>query len=264
MMKILITGGDGYVAKSLFNSLSKEFDVTVVTRNNFDLTDSSETFNFFIDKYFDVVIHCAIVGGSRLKIDDENVLDDNLRMYYNLLDNRHHFKKFIHFGSGAEIYFKDGPYGFSKHIINYSIQNKPDFYNIRIFGIFDENELETRYIKTNINKYIKGEPIHIFSDKKMDYFYMKDFISVVKYYILNENPPKIYDCVYSETKTLLEIANIINSLDSHSVEINVGDAQSENYTGNFVSLGLEYVGLESSIRDVYQELKSHNNSQLKQ
>ena len=94
--------------------------------------------------------------------------------------------------------------------------------------------------------------------------YMKDFISVVKYYILNENPPKIYDCVYSETKTLLEIANIINSLDSHSVEINVGDAQSENYTGNFVSLGLEYVGLESSIRDVYQELKSHNNSQLKQ
>lgn len=254
-MKILITGGDGYIAKSIFNYLNKEFNITTITRLDFDLTVSEKTNKFFKNKFFDVVIHCAVVGGSRLKVDDESVLDQNLKMYYNLLDNQKHFKKFIHLGSGAEIFFKDKPYGFSKHIINYSIQNKPNFYNIRIFGIFDENELPTRYIKTNIIKYIKGEPIHVFSNKKMDYFYMKDFISVLKYYILDNEPPKIYDCVYSEKKTLLEIANIINSLDSHLVEINLENEESENYVGDFVSLGINYIGLETSIRYVYEKLK---------
>jgi nucleoside-diphosphate-sugar epimerase len=263
-MKILITGGDGYIAKSLFNSLSKEFDIRIITRNDFDLTNSYETNKFFGDKNFDVVIHCAVVGGSRLKKDDENTFDQNLKMYYNLLDNQKHFNKFIHFGSGAEIYLKDSPYGFSKHVINYSIQNKPNFYNIRIFGVFDENELDTRFIKTNINKYIKREPIYIFSNKKMDYFYMKDLISVVKHYILNDNLPKVYDCIYPQTKTLLEIANMINELESHSVDINVGTDQSEDYTGRFVSIGIDYVGLNQSIHNVYNKLKPRNDSQIRQ
>ena len=256
MMKILITGGNGYVAKSLFNSLSKEFDVTVVTRNNFDLTNSHQTNKFFKNKNFDVVIHCAIVGGNRTKEDGENVLDQNLKMYFNLLDNCKNFKRFIHFGSGAEIYMKEKPYGLSKHIINYSIQNKINFYNIRIFGLFDENELDTRYLKTNINNYLNGRDIHIFSNKMMDFFYMKDFLLVVKYYIETENPPKIYECVYPEKKTLLDIAKIINSMGDHSVNIVIEEKmKSESYVGNFKSLGIRYVGLEQGIKNVYEKLK---------
>ena len=115
-MKILITGGNGYVAKSLYNAFKDQYNVTSITRQDFDLTDSSETIKYFSDKYFDIVIHCAIVGGSRLKSEDSSIIDQNLQMYYNLLSCKNKYNKFINFGSGAETHF-DTPYGWSKNII---------------------------------------------------------------------------------------------------------------------------------------------------
>ena len=40
-MNILITGGNGYIAKSLSNNLG--FNVTSITRKDFDLTDRNIT-----------------------------------------------------------------------------------------------------------------------------------------------------------------------------------------------------------------------------
>ena len=35
-MKILITGANGYIGKSLYNALKDKYDVTAVTRTDFD------------------------------------------------------------------------------------------------------------------------------------------------------------------------------------------------------------------------------------
>ena len=255
-MKILITGVNGYIGKTLLNTLKYEHGVIGLSRNDFDLTNFQLMTNFFQGKYFDVIIHCAVNGGSRLKQDLSHDMDNNLIMYYNLLHHKNNYGKLINLGSGAELYLKDTPYGLSKYVINESILGQDNFYKIRIFGIFDENELETRYIKTIIKKHINHEPICIFDNKKMDFFYMKDFISVIRYYILNNNLPKKYDCVYPEKKTLLDIANIVNSLDSHSVNIHIDNYKSEDYVGEFISLGIEQIGLVSSIKEVYEKLKS--------
>ena len=141
-MKILITGTNGYIGKSLTKKLKDKYKIVALTRQLVDLTNYQDVHNFFKDKYFDVVIHCAVVGGSRLKEDTWNDLDTNLIMYYNLLQCRSHFNKFIHLGSGAEIFLKETPYGLSKHIIRKSVLEKNNFFNIRIFGVFDENELD--------------------------------------------------------------------------------------------------------------------------
>jgi nucleoside-diphosphate-sugar epimerase len=256
-MKILITGANGYVGKSLCNALKDEYNVTGLTRNNFDLTDSSETFNFFIDKHFDVVIHCAAAGGSRLKIDNSNVLDNNLKMYYNLLDNKHHFNKLIHFGSGAELYSKDTHYGLSKHVIRESILGQDNFYNLRIFAVFDKNELDTRFIKANIKNYINKQPIQVFKDKKMDFFYMLDLVTLVKHYINNDNLLKEIDCNYSNTNTLLNVAQIINNLADYRIPI-IFNHQTDDkpYVGKFTDLNLNYIGLEQGITYVYNKLKN--------
>ena len=156
-MRILITGANGYIGTSLYNALKDKYDVTTVTRNGFDLTDITAMSKFFEDKFFDIVIHTAVKGGSRLAEDDCNVMDTNLIMYYNLLRNKSHFAKFIQFGSGAEFFKNETPYSLSKKVIANSILNLDNFYNIRIFGVFDENELETRFIKSSIKKLIKKE-----------------------------------------------------------------------------------------------------------
>ena len=171
MKKILITGGNGYIAKSLYNTLKNKYDVISITRQDFDLTDQFETSKYFSNKYFDVVIHCAVSGGSRLKQETWRDMDDNLKMYYNLLNCKNKFGKLIHFGSGAETNAPETPYGISKRIIANSISEIDNFYNIKIFALFDENELDTRFIKGNIKRYINKESMIIHQDKYMDFFY---------------------------------------------------------------------------------------------
>lgn len=256
-MRILITGGNGYIAKSLFNNLYSKYKIISITRQDFNLTDSFETNKYFSDKYFDIIIHCAVSGGSRLKSDNWDVLDDNLKMYYNLLNCKNKFTKLIHFGSGAELIAQNTPYGLSKHIIRQSILEKDNFYNIRIFGVFDENELDTRFIKGNIKKYLNNQSITIHQDKFMDFFYMKDLVSLVEYYILNENLPSEVNCSYSEKYTLSNIANIINNLGNHIVNIKYnteGIAEDYNFKDINTLPNIPFIGLENGIKQVYNKL----------
>jgi nucleoside-diphosphate-sugar epimerase len=256
-MKILITGGNGYIAKSLYNTLKEKYDITLITRQNFDLTDSKAVNAWFEDKQFDVVIHTAIVGGSRLKPEDSSIMDQNLQMYYNLLSCKAKYEKFIHFGSGAETYL-DTPYGWSKNIIYKSILEKDNFYNIRIFGIFDENEWDTRFIKSCIKKYINKEPM-LLQNKKMSFFYMKDLITLVDHHILTSPYSLIKEssCAYVNSTSLLDIANFINELDNYKVPIYMDTQISEDYESNYnAPYGLKYIGLKQGIIETYNKIKN--------
>jgi nucleoside-diphosphate-sugar epimerase len=253
-MKVLITGGNGYIAKSIYNALYKFYDITSITRKDFNLEDTQAVNDWFKDKTFDIVIHTAIQGGSRLKSEDQSVIDSNLNMFNNLFINKDKFKKFISFGSGAEIRMPETPYGKSKSIINSIIEKEPNFYNIRIFAVFDENELDTRFIKSNLLRYINKEPMVLHANKLMDFFYMKDFINLIKYYIDNDNLPKQIDCSYKHKRSLVEIANYINKLDNYNVPINLEkDVIIGDYCG-VSDLPIDVIGLEKGIQEVYNKL----------
>lgn len=206
-MKILITGTDGYIGKSLCYGL-KDHNITGINRKICDLTNLKQVNNFFKNKHFDVVIHCAAVGGSRLQKDNDKVFTNNLRMFENLLLNKSSYKKFIHFGSGAQ-YTPNTPYGLSKKLIADMINETPNFYNIIIYGLFDENELNTRFIKANVRRCMNDEPMVIHQDKYMDFFHMEDLINVVNWYIHRDPHDKIFECIYEEVYRLTHIAEMI-------------------------------------------------------
>lgn len=257
-MKILITGGNGYIAKSIYNNLKSIYDITLITRKECELTNFLSVNSFFQDKYFDVIIHCAVDGGSRLKEDNINVLDNNLKMYYNLLEQRTHYGKFIHFGSGAQFRSEPGPYGISKSIIADSMVNKEHFYNIIVYAIFDENELDTRFIKANIKKYINKESMIIHNDKVMTFFYMKDLVTLVNHIIL-EDPARLIKTQYASyvhESSLLEIADYINTLGDYTVPILFGSGRVESYQSKYnAPYRLNYIGLKEGIREVFNKLK---------
>lgn len=258
-LKILITGGNGYIAKSLHSYLYPEHDITLVSRTDFNMTRREEVQHYFKDKYFDVVIHTAVKGGSRLNpLEGPDVVLANLLMYDNLMRCRDKFNKLIHFGSGAEE-AADGPYGFSKHIINQLIKLDPKSVNIKIYAVFDENELNTRFIKGNIFRYINQENIVIHQDKQMDFFYMKDLVSMIKWlinYREEEFPVQEINCSYLEKHTLSQIAEIINSLDDYKVEIQLEDViEGESYCGIHPVMPFNLIGLEQGIKEVYNLLK---------
>ena len=207
-MKILITGTDGYIGKSLCYGLNG-YHITGINRKICDLTSENEVNNFFKDKYFDVVIHCAAAGGSRLKKDEDKVFINNMKMFENLFSNKSKYKKFIHFGSGAQ-YTPDTPYGLSKKLIADMINETPNIYNLIIYGVFDENELDTRFIKANILKCMDDKPMVIHKDKYMDFFHMSDLIELVKHYLDNNNCVKSIECKYEEVYRLTHIAEMIS------------------------------------------------------
>lgn len=259
MKRILVTGANGYVARAIIHKFNNTHEVNTITRRDVDLTDSRQVDDYFKYYQFDAVIHCAVQGGHRLQTETMDMLDANLRMYYNLLKHRDKFDKFIHIGSGAELNAKHTPYGLSKHVINASMSEKDNFYNLRIFGVFDENELDTRFIKSNIKKYINHEPIEIHQMKKMDFIYMPDFLKIVERYIDDSSDlPKELDCVYKEKVNLLAIACNIVSLSEHSVAMQINHTNiMRDYIGEYNEWldDLDLIGLDNGILNVYEKLK---------
>lgn len=263
-MKILITGANGYIGKFLSSKL-KDHDVFTPTSKSVDFTNKEQVDKLFNShKYFDLVIHCAVKGGSRLRQDNWDVLDDNLRMYLNLLDHKDKYSRFITFGSGAEFYMFDEPYGLSKRVINKSIIDKDNFYNIRIYGLFGEGELETRFIRSALTNYVNKTPIEVHVNKAMDFFYMEDFWTLIKYYINTPTPPKQIDCCYSGGKmTLRGIANRINNLSDYEVKVITPHlfSPSKKYIGDsrvLDSLQLELIGFEKALKLEYEKYKLRN------
>lgn len=268
-MRILITGKNGYIAKSLmkhlytFKFLSDipgEKEIITIGKEDFDLTNRESTNKWFKDEFeftglkFDVVIHTAIVGGNRLKEDNGEIFYQNLSMFYNLLANQDKFNQLISFGSGAELGYPTDPYGLSKNIINRIIKSEPKFNNIRIFGVFDEDELDRRFITPNIKRYINKEPIIIHQNKLMDFFYMEDLITVINHIIKNPNVKEI-TCSYLQPYSLYDIASLINNLGSHKCEIKIeNDGIGNPYISKPQKLDLPLIGLEKAIKQIYEKL----------
>ena len=253
-MRILVTGKNGYVGSGIINKLKAyNYDVIGVGRDDFDLTDRKSTNTYFKDKYFDVIIHTAICGGSRLILDGNDVLANNLNMFYNLMANAHKFKQLISFGSGAELNFPSDPYGLSKSIIADTISSHSKLNNIRIFGVFDENEWDTRFIKTCLKNYKNKEPMVIHQNKLFDFIYMDDLVTIVNFIILNPNIKSI-DCCYKESYTLGEIADYINTLDNHSCDTKLKlTNMGLDYVGQFIDYDLNLIGLKTGIKQTYDK-----------
>ena len=269
-MNVLITGSNGFIARNLARNLSK-YNLTLTNRSNLNLVDEKEVKNFFKDKYFDVVIHTATNGGSRLRDDDSNVFYQNCLMHQNIMDNSCSFDKYISFGSGAELdrrynidaytdincSFPIDPYGMSKNFIAKSGANYTNFNNIRLFNVFNSDELSTRMIKASITNYINKQPIVIHQDRYMDFFSIQDLCKVVKFTIDANVKQKNVNCSYKEKYKLSDIANIINNLSNYNVDIviqndNLGMSYCGDYNLHLYDIQLD--GLHMGIVKAYEDL----------
>ena len=257
MKKILITGTNGYIGKSLLNNL-EGYELTYIDRTVCDLTDGDKLLEFFKGKYFDTVIHCAAVGGSRLNKEDSEVFKDNIRMFENLSFRKEHYGKLIHFGSGAQFVYPLTNYGHSKKIIADMIEGQNNFYNIIIWGLFDENELDTRFIKSNIKRCLNNEKMIIHKDKYMDFFHMKDLIAKIVWYIEtdSEKLPNTFECKYEETYRLTHIAEMIALILGKTANVEVlEDGLDCPYASKNNTFDKEHIKFEERLKETIEKLK---------
>jgi nucleoside-diphosphate-sugar epimerase len=272
MKNILITGSNGFVARNIIKYMNG-YNVTCVNRNHFNLTDAVQVNEFFKDKYFHAVIHTATSGGSRLKQDEYDVFVNNCFMHQNIMNNHMHYDKYISFGSGAELdrkydicynsnlenSFPIDPYGMSKNFIAKTGLTSNKFTNLRIYNVFNEDELDSRMIKFNLINYLMKKSIIIHQDRCMDFFYIEDLAEIINFILESKSLYKEFNCVYEKKYNLVDIAYIINKLDDHKVDIKViNQNKGLSYYGKFnLPKEVRLIGLESSIEKTYLSLKNN-------
>jgi hypothetical protein len=87
---------------------------------------------------------------------------------------------------------------------------------------------------------------------------MDDFITIVKHYINNETCPKSLNCVYQEKFNLIDIANIINNLNSYKCKIKLENLDKiSDYIGDgdlLEKLNLNLIGFKKAINITYNSL----------
>ena len=272
-MKILITGSNGFIAGHIINQFKDKHSLTLINRENVNLLDTALVDKFFEDKEFDVVIHTAMTGGRRVVEDTSTVLQDNLTMFFNLLRHKDKYKKFISFGTGAELdrrgninvtnklvtSFPIDPYGMSKNITARMMLDLDGFFNIRIFNVFAADGLNDRMIKSNIISYINHNPLVVFQDKYFDFFYMDDLMTILNYYLETDSALlyKDIDAVYPYKLKISDICNLINDLDTHKCEIKILNPvmSTDYYGGRYISYNLPMIGLYESLKIVYNKLR---------
>jgi len=277
-MKILVTGGNGFVGKNLIKSLQDKYDVYSPSSSELDLTDSQQVKTYLQTKYFDVIIHCAIKGGSRLQPDTVETMYQNLSMYFHLMDNRNRFGKFFNFASGAEFDRRKGIhpiprnnnlntswpidyYGMSKNIISRLLKTDRHSYNFRIYGVFGTGEDDTRFIKSSLLKIKQNLPIEIHEDKLMDFVHIDDLTSVINYYLSNPEYPldSEVELVYSQKYTLSRLATLIKQITESQVNININsETKGKSYIGDGIGIDdivlFNIKGLEAGIKKMWNEL----------
>ena len=273
-MNILITGGNGFIARNLYKALRQKHDVLLTNRKSLDVLDQEAVSSFLNTNSVDIVVHTAVSGGRRTRQDSMQTVIENLKMFNNFVFNKHKFDAFIHFGSGAEFDRRtdislaeeedSSPidyYGLSKLIIKREITRLKCFYNLRIFGCFGKDEEETRFIKSATRKIREGKPITIHKNRNMDFISIEDLCTVVEYYVDNfdiKELPKDINLCYTEKVSLLDVANKLNALAGkplNNVVIQEPGLGNE-YTGSpnkLENLRLNLLGLDKSLKKIMRK-----------
>lgn len=189
-MKILITGAYGFVGNYLTHNMPSNYRVFAPSRSELDLIDTVAVGKYLDREQFDGIVHCALDGRNKLFSTDLHILWNNVLMFNNLFAHRGSFGTLVNLGTAYDVdlstvsepmsdtAFLDSiattSYGMAKNSIARTILSTPNFYNLRLFGLFHWSEANTRFFKK-----LYTERSLTIDDREFSYFGLCDLPAVV-------------------------------------------------------------------------------------
>jgi GDP-L-fucose synthase len=280
--KILITGASGFIARSLYEYFSSAYfsplekNILTIGRSELDLLDSGSVYDYLKQNKFDVVIHAATYDAvpTFTNKDPKLVLENNLKMFFNISRAHKHFGKMIYYGSGAEAgrqnwtpkmtedYIEsnipDDQYGLSKYIMNKFSSKNNNIYNLRLFGVFGKfDDWRYRFISNACCKAVLEMPIVINKNVRFDYLDISDLALITDKFINCDAQRKSYNVCSGKVYDYLTLAKKIKNISGKEVEILVKkEGTKPEYSGTNTELlkqfeDLKITAIDESIKSLY-------------
>ena len=280
-MKILLTGGSGFIGRNVKEYLQqKGYDVYAPTHNELNCLEEEDIKMHLRTHHYDVVLHFAYHNDA----DGVRELSYNLRIFDNFAKHSDLYDRMIYAGSGAE-YDKRFPiqmiketdlqerslpvdrYGLMKYIMNQIVETSDNIYNLRIFGIFGKYEdCKRKYISNLCCKSLKGLQLSLRQNCYFDYLWIDDFCQILEKFMKIEQPKyHVYNVARGEKIDLLSLAHIVNEIADEKREIIVcKEGYGNEYTANTDRImkelpNMTYTDIKLSIRQLYRWYEERQN-----
>jgi GDP-L-fucose synthase len=272
-MRILLTGGSGFLGRNLQAHLSGDHVVIAPSHGDLDLTDDVSVDAWFGSNEVDAVIHSAVRPGHRAAIDPSRQLWSNLRMFFNLVRHEDRFSRLVFLSSGA-VYdtsvpivladerslgerVPDDDHGLSKFSIAKYLdargpQAEPRSIELRLFGIYGPHEdYSIRFISNAICRALCGLPITLTQDRRFSYLYVDDLMPVVDWALTAEPRHVAYNVCPSWTDNLAGLGEMVARRSGKPISMDVTTpGTGKEYTGDSTRLRTELPSLSFTMSDV--------------
>jgi len=274
-MKIFITGGSGFIGRNLKEQMSHIYEIFAPTSKELNLLNEKSVYEYVSMNNFDIIIHAATWNATRTSNKDTSlVLENNLKMFFNIAKCEKIVKKIINYGSGAEFnlnywmpkmkedffntFIPIDQYGFSKYIINNYIEKSDKIYNLRLFAVFGKYEdWKIRFISQTCCRALCDLPIVINQDINFDYMFIDDVVKVTDWFINNNPKEKIYNVCTGVVISLSELAKKILKISGKKLDIiTLKEGMGSEYSGDNTKLineidNFSFKNIDECIRDLY-------------
>lgn len=259
-MKVLVTGGSGFIGRNLREQLPRRFTVFSPPRGELDLLDGGRVRAWLEESRVDAVVHAATTPGHRNAPPDGDLALKNLRMTENLLECRDLFGPIVVLGSGAAFdtnrslarvreeelgrHVPQDQTGFSKLLMARLGERIPGVIHLLPFGVFGPHEdWEIRFISNAIAKTLHGLPVTLRQNRRFDYVAVQDLVALVALFLERGARHPFYNVTPDSSADLLDIARLVVTQSGRDLPVHVGR---EGY-------GLAYTGDNSRLRSEFPD-----------
>jgi GDP-L-fucose synthase len=265
-MRVLVTGGSGFIGRNLIEYLARAHEVLAPTHAELDLTDPGALDRWFREHEVDVVVHGAVRPGHRNAADPSRQLWTNLRMFFGLMRNADRFGRLVFLSSGA-VYDVTQPldhvteedfgsslpsdeHGLSKYTIAKYIEaahrtGAVDVVELRLFGVFGRYEdYAIRFVSNAICKSLLDLPVTLRQNRTFSYLYIDDLGPIVDRFLAGRHAEAAYNVVPDWTDDLYDLAERVKARSGKDLPTIVGAP----------GKGLPYCASNERLRREYPDL----------